>query len=342
MRTLTDLNFFQRRVLVRADLDVPIKKNHVEDFSRLRQLANTINYLISSSAKVIIIGHIGRPGGHFVSSLTTEILAAPLSKILNKPVTHFSIAIGTEINQSVAEMKPTDVFLLENLRFYPGEESNDIYFAKALASLGDIYVNDAFAACHRQHASIVSLPSLLPSAAGLHLSKEVEKLLPIFQNPERPYLVIIGGVKIETKLPLIKAFSKLADYVLVAGKLPLEIRGSFDRKLSNVIVAHLEKNGFDINLQSIEKFKSLIKTAATVVWNGPMGVFENEQFATGTRAIVEILTGSNAKVVIGGGDTIAAARKFTDVNKFYWVSSGGGAMLEFLTKGTLPGIQALS
>lgn len=342
MKQLVDLQISEKRVLVRLDLDVPLRNGKIEDITRLEEALPSLQHLLKSHSKVIIIGHLGRPNGRFVSSLTTEPLAEPLSKLLGKTVTHFSIAIGTEVTKAVNEMKPDDIFLLENLRFYPGEEGNDPHFAKALSELGQVYVNDAFANCHRYHASIVTLPKLLPAAAGIHLREEVAKLSTITKEPKRPYVVVVGGAKAETKIAAIEELAKKADQVLIGGKLPQELKsGFFSLTGDNIVIAETNPQAADITSDSIEKFKAVIAKTATIVWNGPLGVFEEPAFETGTREIAQAITESGATTVIGGGDTIAAVKKFGFLNKFWWVSSGGGAMLEFLAKGTLPGIEAL-
>ena len=228
-------------------------------------------------------------------------------------------------------------------------------FAKELASLGDFYVNEAFAASHRAHASIVGVPKLLPHCAGFHFASEVESLSKVLENPKRPFVFVIGGAKPETKLPMVAEFAKKANWVLVGGTLvqsakcppasDLQCRAgkvqSCNSRLKIIVCADLTSDGFDINTNSIKKFEEIIKNAGTVVWNGPMGKYEDEKFEAGTRKIAEAIAGFGGFGVVGGGDTIAALKKFGLLDKIDYVSTGGGAMLEFLAKGTLPGIKAL-
>jgi phosphoglycerate kinase len=274
-----------------------------------------------------------------VVPLSTEPLAQPLSEILDKTITHFSIVVGTEVTNAAADMKPGEIILLENLRFYPGEQGNDPNFAQNLAKLADFYINDSFANCHRKHASIVGIPKFLPSAAGIRLSQEVEKLSNIISSQHKPVVFVIGGAKSETKLDYISEFAKIADYVLVGGKFPAETQNlTFPE---NVIVADLEGHGFDISLDSANNFAEKIQSAKTVFWNGPMGVFEQKEYSQGTKIIADAISKCGGETVIGGGDTIAAAKAFGILDQVSWVSSGGGAMLEFLAGKKLPGLEAL-
>lgn len=302
---LRDFDFKGKKVLVRGDLDVPLKNGVVIDDTRLRECLPTIKYLLDQQAKVILMGHLGRPDGKAVE----ELKMAPVRKRLT-------------------ELLGTDNFtLLENLRFHPGEESNNPGFAKELASLGDFYVNEAFASSHRAHASIVGIPKLLPHCAGLHFQKEIENLSKAIDNPKKPLVFIIGGAKPETRLPLVEEFKKKADFVLVGGKLAEK--------------SDLTEDGLDINQGTVEKFKKIIMTAGTIVWNGPLGKVEDERWEVGTREIARAIAGCGGFKIVGGGDTIAALTKFGLIDKMDYVSTGGGAMLEFLAEGTLPGIEVL-
>ncbi|MDP2633080.1 MAG: phosphoglycerate kinase, partial [Candidatus Curtissbacteria bacterium] len=232
------------------------------------------------------------------------------------------------------------LILLENLRFWPGEETNDEEFAKKLAGIADIYVNDAFAVCHRTHASMVGVPALLPHAAGLHLQEEVETLSKLLEKPQRPFVAIVGGAKIETKIPVIENLSKVADEVLVGGYLPLEIEKEGLSLPKNVLIATLGGDKKDIDEASVKKFSDVIKDAKTVVWNGPMGLYE-EGFEKGTLAVAQALIECAGFSVVGGGETSDFLESKNLLDKFSFVSSGGGAMLEFLAGKTLPGIVAL-
>ena len=335
MKLLSDLDLLGKRVFLRGDLDIPIVKGNVEDVTRLENLLLTISYLISKNCQVLVAGHIGRPQETQNFNLSTNLLLETFSSLLNTPVTHFKTL------EAAKNFKGT-LGLLENLRFWSGEEKNDEGFAKKLANLADIYVNEAFAASHRNHASIVGVPKLIPAAAGFHFQKEVEVLTKVLKKPTRPCVVVIGGAKIETKLPIIENMVKIADWVLVGGALPSEI-SNFQFPISNekIIIAQLKPNGKDIDEDSIKKFKSIISEAKTIVWNGPMGVFEEKGQETGTKEVAEAVANSHAEKIVGGGETIFALKKFNLLDKMDWVSSGGGAMLEFLAKGTLAGIEAL-
>lgn len=333
MKLLSDLDLLGKRVFLRGDLDIPVVKGNVEDVTRLENLLPTIRYLISKDCKVLIAGHIGRPQETQNFNLSTNLLLETFSSLLNISITHFKTL------EAAKNFKGT-LGLLENLRFWKGEEKNDAGFAKELASLAQVFVNEAFAAAHRAHASIVGVPKLIPAAAGFHFQKEVEVLTQVLKNPKRPCVVVIGGAKIETKLPVIDNMAKIADWVLVGGKLPAEIKNGKLKK-DNILIAELTDNGKDLRPYSIEKFKAVIKNAKTLVWNGPMGVFEEVESETGTKEIAEAVANSAAFKVAGGGETIFAIKKFGLLAKMDWVSSGGGAMLEFLSGKQLPGIVAL-
>jgi phosphoglycerate kinase len=320
---LSDFNLQDKKVLVRCDLDVPLKDGVVEDDSRLRECLPTIKYLLEQGTSAILMGHLGRPESKVVEELRMGPVAQKLLELLNSKLKTQS----SKLEKFDGYQLDDNLFLLENLRFYPGEENNDPEFARQLASLGDFFINEAFATSHRAHASIVGVPQLLPHCAGLHFIEEVENLSKVIENPKRPLVFIIGGAKPETKLPFVEDFKKKADFVLVGGKLA----GRSD----------LTEDGLDINLEAIEKFKKIIKTAGTIVWNGPMGKYEDQGYERGTLEIAKAIIESSAFKIVGGGDTIAALTKFGLLDKMDYISTGGGAMLEFLAKSTLPGIDAL-
>ena len=290
MRKLQDLNITDKRVFLRGDIDVPltsrkIKRNKendgdveiaVEDDTRLQDLVPTIRFLLEKNCQIILAGHLDRPGGRVNFSLSTKHIISVLSSLLNIDIVHFTSADSVKLAKNT-------LGLFENLRFWPGEESNDEEFAKQLANLTDVYVNEAFAVSHRQHASIVGVPKFLPHAAGFRLQKEVEVLSHVLQNPKRPQVVIIGGVKLETKLPLIENLAKTANWVLIGGLIAEEARRENLQFPKNVILANLTEDRKDITDQSIEKFKEKIKTAGQIIFNGAMGVFEKDQHAEGTR-----------------------------------------------------------
>ena len=324
-----------KRVILRADLDLPLRQASsgqvvVSDDTRLRALLPTLKFLLENKAQVLIIGHLGRPKGKKDPKLSLEPVAEKLSELSNSEIK----LIGS-LEEAESFKK---VVMLENLRFWPEEEKDDSVFAKKLASFGDLYVNDAFAASHREHASIVEIPKHLPAYAGLRLEEEVKELGSVLVKPERPLIFIIGGAKTETKKPLVPAFAKIADKVLLGGLL------MFSRELEripNVVFPIDAKDAYDIGPKSVKFFTGIIKEAKTVVWNGPLGVWEKPRYARGTRMIAEELALLPGKTIAGGGDTIAALNASGLASKISYVSLGGGAMLEFLAGKKLPGLVAL-
>lgn len=336
-----------KKVFLRADVDVPIANGKIADDTRLKAWLPTFEYLLTNGARVFIGGHMGRP--KFQSPKENEEFSLkPVAEWLkNQLELHHELK---ELNlQGLKAWEITeDVFLLENLRFYKEEEENDEEFSKKLASLGEIYVNDAFASSHRVHASIVGITKYLPSFAGLRLLKEVEELSLVLENPKRPLTVMIGGAKIETKLPLVKKMHSFADFVLVGGELSEQdkvllrvMHEEVDKIKSILLVADLSESRKEITEYSTENFIQIINKSVTVVWNGPMGLVEEEEFAKETRKLARAIAHSSAYTIVGGGDTVAFLQKEKLLDKFSFVSTGGGAMLEFLSGEKLPGLTAL-
>ena len=331
MRSIKNVRLEGKKVLLRSDFDLPMKDKVIEDDTRLKISSKTIKF-VEKAEKVILIGHLGRPAFN-EDKYSLQIIKKPLQKLIDEEVSFSSYY------EKIPEGK---IILIENLRFFPGEEGNDLDFAKKLAFLADLYVNDCFAVSHRNHASIVGIPKLLPSYAGLNLEKEVEILDRVLRNPQRPLVALIGGAKIETKLPIIENLAKICDSVLIGGKLPLEILSrNYISLLKNVFIADLKERK-DIDDKSIDLFVSLIKGAKTIVWNGPMGVFEEEKFSIGTKKIAKAVAESKAFSIVGGGETIAALVFFGYTSKIKHLSMGGGAMLDFLAGKELPGLKALN
>jgi len=330
MKFLQDLpSVEKKRLLVRVDFDVPIENGKVLDETRIKTSLPSIRFLLDRGAKITLLAHLGRPKGED-QNFSLRLLLPVLERLLSQKVNFFE-----EFKNAPLET----LNLLENLRFWPGEEANDEDFVNKLTTLGDFYVNDAFAVCHRSHASIVGIPQRLPSFAGEHLEKEVKELTRVLKEPSRPLVAIIGGAKLETKLPSIFNLATVADKVLVGGKLMFETkRGALPE---NVIVAHDDIDTKDIGPLSIGLFRELIKPAKTVIWNGPMGMFEDDKYMKGTREIAVSVVESGAYSVVGGGDTISALNRLNLLNKITFVSTGGGAMLEFLAGKELPGLVAL-
>ncbi len=355
-----------RAVLLRLDLNVPIVNGRIAEDFRLKKTLPTIEYLRASHARVIILGHLGEAG-------------ASLWPVADYFSGFFPIKFVAKIEDFARAKQETSAdttLVLENLRQDPGEEQNDPDFTARLASAGDIYVNDAFASSHREHASIVGLPHLLPSYAGFLLENEVKHLSRVFK-PEHPFIVILGGAKFKTKLPLVKKLVSQADKIFIYGALahaffrdlgyelgeslvdqdlgvakellrhpkivlPVDVRVRNGDKVFIKTPDKLVKtdNILDVGLESIEKLLPVIAEANFILWNGPLGNFE-KGFKGSTEAVAKLIAGGNAVSIIGGGDTIAAIRELDLLNQFDFVSTGGGAMLDFLANGTLPGIEAL-
>lgn len=351
-----DLPVANKAVLLRTDYDVPLARAgsgesgerswKVKDDSRITESLATIGHLLSNGARVIIISHLGRPDGKVVPELSLKPAADCLREKLKIKNEKRQFKIKNFSAFALAE----NLILLENLRFFPGEEKNDLGLSKQLALLGDFYVNDAFAVSHREHASIVGVPRFFPAppaggrAFGFDFLEEIEHLSPLQENSKRPVVVILGGVK-KDKLGYVDKLIDWADWILIGGKLPQSINNqqSADWRISNpkIIVAKLNDKGKDITLESLNHFREIILKAGTIVWAGPMGKYEEPEFSQGTKLISKAVVNSGAYTVVGGGDTEAALTKLDLVNRIDYVSSGGGAMLEFLATGTLAGIKAI-
>lgn len=323
-----DLN--GKRALVRGDLDVGIKEGNIS--KRLEVLNETTNTIFEKGARqVVIMGHRGRPDGKHAEELSTKSLQA-----------FFQEKFSQEINfvEDVYNYYDSDnkIRLLENLRFWEGEENNSEEFAQKIAAFGDVFVNEAFAVSHRAHASIVGVPKLLPSAAGVWLAREVENLSQVVENPKRPLLFIISGAK-HDKLDMLEKLARLGDKVLVGGRLPEYLGDDFSNP--KILVARLIQDKEDITIHSIEKFEAEIARAQTIVLAGVPGKYEDEGHRQGTERVFRAVANSSAFKVAGGGDSLVAISLFGLSDKFDWVSVGGGAMLEFLSQGTLSGLEAL-
>ncbi|MDD5086590.1 MAG: phosphoglycerate kinase [Candidatus Nanoarchaeia archaeon] len=385
MQTIKDIDVNGKKVLVRVDFNVPIDdKGSVLDDERIVSSLQTINYLIENNAKVILMSHLGRPNGRVIETLKMNKIAKTLGDILDKEIIKIDDCIGEQVKAKIQEMKDKDVALLENLRFYKEEEENDLGFAEELASLADIYVNDAFANSHRCHASMQGITKFIPSYAGFLVEKEMAILSKIMQNPEKPFVAIIGGAKAD-KIAVIRNLLNFADKIIVGGILAntfLKANGAnigtskFDSESVNSAKILLSQSKGKIILpidafaaKSIEKgensrivkiinmpddlmigdigpdtialYKKEIKDAKTVVWGGPLGAFEHEKFEGGTHEIALFLSGLKAKVFIGGGESGAAMKTLGLDNKVNFISTGGGAFLEFLSGKQLPAIKAL-
>ena len=305
------------RVFVTCDLDVPIRDGQVVDTFRLDAALPALKYLQDKGAQLVLAGHLGRPDGHFVPELSTKLL-----------VPYFKEKLGEGGFE-----------LLENLRFDPREEQNDDFFAVSLAKKADLYVNECFSTSHRAYASIIGVPKYLPAYAGLRLMKEVETLHDVIKNPRRPLTAIVGGVKLETKLPAVFALLKMADYVLVGGKLGLDWHGDVVQNL--ILPKDYALGEKDIGPETIAEFRRIIALSKSVIWSGPMGAYEESEFSLGTAAVIEAISTSGVYSVVGGGDTIGAIKKLKSLSVIDFISTGGGAMLKFLVGEPLPGLMAL-
>ncbi len=388
-KTVRDIDMAGKRVLVRVDFNVPFdKEGHVTDDTRIKAALPTIRYLVEAGARVILMSHLGRPKGKVDERYRLDPVAGRLEQLMGSPVLKADDCIGDEVKQMADNMRGGDILLLENVRFYPEEEKNDEKFARSLASLGDVYVNDAFGTAHRAHASTEGVAGFLPAVAGFLMEKELAMLGQVLGSPARPFVAVIGGAKVSDKIAVIDNLLKQVDVLLIGGgmantflkskgyelgqslvesdkvELAAElIRKAKNRKVEMLLPADVvaataaapdararvvpvdaipaDAMALDIGPQTAQQYGDKLKSAATVVWNGPMGVFEMEPFAGGTMAVAKALAGSGAVSVIGGGDSAAAVHKAGVADKITHISTGGGASLEFLEGKTLPGVAAL-
>lgn len=389
-KSVRDIDVAGKRVFVRVDFNVPIHDGVITDDTRIRETLPTIKYLIEQGAKIILASHLGRPKGQVVEEFRLTQVAKRLSELLDgKPVAKADEAVGDAVKAQVEKLNNGDILLLENVRFYPGEEKNDPEFAKQLAELADIYVNDAFGAAHRAHASTEGIAHHLPAVSGLLMEKELEVLGKALQEPERPFTAIIGGAKVKDKIGVIENLLNIADNILIGGGIAytffkaqgyeigkslvdeekLDLALGFIEKAkeknvnfylpvdivvgddfsedANVQVVDVDKipadwEGLDIGPKTREIYADVIKKSKLVVWNGPMGVFEMDKFAEGTKAVAQACAETEGYTILGGGDSAAAAEKFQLADKMNHISTGGGASLEFMEGKALPGVVALN
>lgn len=389
-KTIRDVEVANKKVLVRVDFNVPQdpKTGAITDDTRLRETLPTIRYLREHKARVILGSHLGRPDGKVVEKLRLAPVAQRLSQLLGQPVKTAKDCIGVEAEKAVAELKPGEVVLLENLRFHAEEEKNDPAFAQALARLGDIFVNDAFGTTHRAHASTVGVTRYLPAVAGFLVEKELEIMGNTLSNPARPFAAVVGGAKIGDKIGVLENILGKVDVLFLGGgmastflkakgynvgqslveddKLDFarQIIGETEKKrvklllpVDVVVTPSLESPAeakavliaqipsawriVDIGPQTVQSFSQELRKCQSVVWNGPMGIYETPEFATGTRAIAKVLSEIKATTVIGGGSTAEVVEGLGLAGKMTHVSTGGGASLMFLEGKTLPGVAAL-
>jgi phosphoglycerate kinase len=387
--SVDQLDLAGKRVFLRVDLNVPLEDGRVAEDTRIRAVVPTIEHCLKAGASVILASHLGRPKGKVDPRYSLAPVAARLDELLGRPVPLLPDCAGPAVEAAAAALKPGDTVLLENLRFHPGEEANDPEFARRLAALADVYVDDAFAAAHRAHASTEGITRFLqPAAAGLLMARELEALGRIFERPERPVAVVLGGAKVSDKLALVEHLLTRVDTLLIGGGMAFtflaalghgvgrslleadrleDARGILARARSlgvrvrlpvDVVVAPSpdsadgirtvgvreipdELMGLDIGPLTEAQFGGALQGSKTVVWNGPMGVFEKPAFAAGTLGVARAVSGCGAFSVIGGGDTIAAVRQAGVIDRIGYISTAGGAFLEFLEGRVLPGVAAL-
>ncbi|MFW5800087.1 MAG: phosphoglycerate kinase [Spirochaetota bacterium] len=397
-KTIKDINVNGKKVIVRVDYNVPLTSDlKVADNTRIERSLDTVKTLLDNGAAVILMSHLGRPKGKVDKSMSLKPVAEELSKLINKDVTMLNDCIGEEVENYIKSMKTGDICLLENLRFHKEEKNNDPEFAKKLASLADIYVNDAFGTAHRAHASTEGITKYLPAVAGFLMEKEITYLGSTLENPEKPFTAIVGGAKVSTKIDVLKSlFSKAQniiiggamsytffkalgystgnslvekDYIDTAKKLIEDAKANnvelilpvdnviIDKNVGDIIKDNSIKyemktseekdipdgwTAVDIGDKSIEKIKAIINSSKTVIWNGPLGVYEVKDFAKGTNEVANILAYADTTSIIGGGDVVAAVNECGVADRMSHVSTGGGASLEMMEGKTLPGLAALN
>jgi phosphoglycerate kinase len=378
-----------KRVFLRVDFNVPLEDGRVAEDTRIRAALPTVELCLKAGAAVLLASHLGRPKGKPDPRSSLRPVATKLEELLGRPVPLLPDCVGPEVEAAAAGLKPGEAVLLENLRFHAEEEANDPAFARRLASLADVYVNDAFAAAHRAHASTEGIARILhPAAAGLLMARELEALGRIFESPERPVMAVLGGAKVSDKLGLVEHLLARVDAVLIGGgmaytflaalghnvgrslleadrieaarailsraralgvrlRLPVDlvVAGGPDSvdgiRVVSVREMPSDLMGLDIGPVTVAQFTALLASAKTIVWNGPLGVFEKAPFSAGTLGIARAVAGSGAFSVIGGGDTIAAVHQAGVAERIGYISTAGGAFLEFLEGRTLPGVAAL-
>lgn len=384
-KTIRDFDYSGKKVLVRVDFNVPLKDGQVGDDTRIRAALPTIEYLLQQNAAVILCSHLGRPKGKADPAYSLRPAAAHLATVMDMPVAFAEDCIGPKAEEAAATLKPGEVLVLENTRYHAGEEANDPEMAKQLASLADLYVNDAFGSAHRAHASTAGVADYLPAAAGFLLEKEIKYLGQAIAEPQRPFVAILGGAKISDKIGVIRNLLQKADKILIGGGMANTFFAAQGYKMADSLVeedavetakgllAAADKSlmlpvdmvladafaddarsqtipvgdvpdgwrVLDIGPESIKVFSEALKGAGTVVWNGPMGVFEFPNFAKGTFALAKAVADCGGTTIIGGGDSVAAVKQSGLADKITHISTGGGASLEMLEGLELPGLAAL-
>jgi phosphoglycerate kinase len=389
LKTVKDLDLQGKKVLIRVDFNVPLKEGVVTDTTRIERALPTVRYILEQEGtSLIVMTHLGRPKGKKDSKFSLAPVAVKFSELLEKEVLMAPDCIGNEVKKLAEELNPGQILLLENVRFHNEETANDSNFAQELASLGDVYINDAFGTAHRAHASTEGITKFIPSAAGLLIEKEVTFFAPLLENPDKPFVAIIGGAKVSSKIGVLESLLKTCDALIIGGGMSFTFLSVLGKSIGNSLFEEdyletakklLEKAkklgveiilpldhiaaekfsedaeavliddmnipdgmlGLDIGPKTLEKINITLEKASSIIWNGPMGVFEFEKFSKGTIAVAEMVASSKGTTVVGGGDSVAAVNKFGFANRIDHVSTGGGASLEFLEGKILPGLAAL-
>lgn len=388
-KTMKDIDVKGQRVFVRVDFNVPMADGAITDETRIRAAIPTIEYLVEQGAKVILASHLGRPKGEVKEEMRLTAVGIRLAELMGKPVTKLDESIGQAVEEAVANMQDGDILLLENVRFHAGEEKNDPTLAQQFAQLADIYVNDAFGAAHRAHASTEGIAKHIPAVSGFLMQKELDVLGKALSNPEHPFTAIIGGAKVKDKIGVIESLLEKVDHLIIGGGLSftfikaqghdigkslleedkIELAKSFIEKAKakgvqlhmpvDAVVANefsqdaetqivdvdaipADWMGLDIGPKTAANYAEVIKKSKLIIWNGPMGVFEMDKFANGTKTVADAMATTAGYTVIGGGDSAAAVEKFEVADKMDHISTGGGASLELMEGKELPGIVALN
>ncbi|MFZ2226115.1 MAG: phosphoglycerate kinase [Candidatus Moraniibacteriota bacterium] len=342
LRRIQDADVAGKKVLLRVDFNVSLENGRAKEVFKIKAAKESLDYLLSKKAKVALLSYFGRPKGKVLPEFSMEQLVADVEESLCVKLKFVSDCVGEKVQEAIEKWEEGEVLMLENVRFYEGEDRNDEELAKQMATGFDIFINDAFSQSHRNQSSITGITEFLPSYAGFHLQEEIAEMTIVKEHPVHPAVAIIGGAKIETKLPVIKFFEEKYDYILVGGMIANE---ALDQKIefSEKVILPIDfiDDRLDIGPKTLEKFKEIIATAKTIVWNGPTGKFEEEKYAVSSNEILEAVLASGAFTLIGGGETLEILERTNAMEKVDFVSTGGGAMLDYLGGGAMPGIETL-
>lgn len=343
IRKFQEAIFTNKKVLLRTDFNVGLKDGVPQERFKLEACKDSVKHIMSQpNVKLALISHLGRPDGKAQKESSMFQIKETMEEILGRKVVFVDECIGEKVKDALEKLNDGEVLLLENVRFHDGEEKNDPEFAKQLAENFDVFVNDAFSVCHRDQASVTGVAKVIPGYAGYWLQKEVDTLNKVLHEPEHPAVAVIGGAKIETKLPLIQKFEQIYDFILVGGKVANEaIDQGIDFSAKVILPLDFAKDRLDIGPKTIQRFKEVISASKVVVWNGPMGKFEEPPYDQGTRQILDIIADSDMFTLIGGGESVQVLEERNLFGSISFVSTGGGAMLEYLSGNPMPGIEAL-